>query len=81
MLRARRTRDSQMDKIQKSQNQIRYSQNVGKVPISMGAQAIIQKGPFGAKICWGLFLGNFGSGAHMGPIGALAAIPFKGGIW
>ena len=40
-----------MAKIQKSKNQTRYSQNVGEVPISMGAQALIQKGPFWTNIC------------------------------
>ena len=41
-----------MAKIQNSKNQIRNAQNVGEVPISMGAQAIIQKGPFWVKNCW-----------------------------
>ena len=41
-----------MTKIQNSKNQIRDGQNVGEVPISMGAQSLIQKGQFGATNCW-----------------------------
>ena len=59
VLRAQRTRGPKMAKIQNSKNPIRSAQNVGRVLISMGAQALIQKGPIWAKNCEGHIFGEF----------------------
>ena len=67
-----------MTKIQHLENSIHPATNVGRVLISMGVQALIQKGSISSEISKGHMWGNFGIRGPYGPYRALAAIPFMG---